>query len=230
MTPGDRVLQVRDVSHRYAEDPVLTGVDLELHAGQRLALMGPSGCGKSTLLLIAAGILVADSGSVLVAGCDLSTASREARAAHRRRNLGMVFQFGELISELTLLDNVALAGELAGQSRRAAVAAAHEVIERVGLAGLEKRKPSQVSGGQAQRAAIARAVVHRPLLIVADEPTGALDQKNARDVLDLLLEVARDSDAGLLLVTHDAAVAEACDDVLTMADGRIELRAGARGR
>lgn len=228
MLTGQTVLELDDVTYSYSSTLVVSRVGLSVSRGECVALTGPSGCGKSTVLLLAAGILAAAEGKVISNGVDLTSAPREVRASCRRRQVGMVFQFGELISELTLVDNVALSCELAGMSRRSAVSRAREVLESVGLAGLERRKPGEVSGGQAQRAAVARAVAHSPALILADEPTGALDQPNGRAVLDVLLEAARAHDAGLLLVTHDDAVARACDAVLRMDDG--VLRGGATAR
>jgi putative ABC transport system ATP-binding protein len=188
--------------------------------------MGPSGCGKSTLLLVAAGILVPGSGSVVVAGQEMPGDSVDGRAALRRHQIGMVFQFGDLISELSLRENVALAAELSGARRRAALRAADALLDRVGLGALAGRSPSRVSGGQAQRAAVARAVVHHPAVILADEPTGALDTENAEQVMTLLLDVARELGAGVLIATHDDRVAGRCGRVVRLQDGS-EVRAGA---
>jgi putative ABC transport system ATP-binding protein len=214
-------LSVADLTHAYGADPVLRGVSLAVASGTSAALMGPSGCGKTTLLLAAAGILVPDAGQVLVGGEAVPAGSADSRAAFRRSRVGLVFQFGELIAELTLEQNVALAAELAGVRRRQALADARDVLARVGLASVQRHKPGMVSGGQAQRAAIARAIVHRPELVLADEPTGALDSANGDAVLDLLLELVAERDATLLVVTHDERVAHRCDRRLVMSDGRI---------
>lgn len=220
MTTLTAGLAVAGLSYQYAAEPVLGGVDLHVGSGEAVAVMGPSGCGKSTLLLLAAGILAPADGSVTVAGEPLGTSPAE-RAAARRTRLGLVFQFGELIAELTLLDNVALAAELAGIRRGVALTEARDLLDRVGLADLSGRKPAEVSGGQAQRCAIARALVHRPAVVLADEPTGALDQANAAVVLDLMLEVTRERGAAILLATHDPTVAAACDRVVRMRDGAV---------
>lgn len=207
--------------HSYGKDHVLRDVSLSLARGSSAALMGPSGCGKTTLLLAAAGILVPSSGDVHVAGVPVPDSSADARAAFRRKRIGLVFQSGELISELTLEHNVALAAELAGTSRRAALREARDILERAGLSDVMGKKPGAVSGGQAQRAAIARAIVHRPDLILADEPTGALDSTNGEAALGLLLELVRQEGATLLVVTHDERVAGRCDRSVVMKDGGL---------
>jgi putative ABC transport system ATP-binding protein len=210
-----------DVTYSYSEYPALQEVRLRVESGECVALMGPSGCGKSTLLMVASGILAPDRGSVTVRGENLSRLSRDGRATVRRSAIGLVFQFGELVSELSLRDNVALAAELAGRRRGVAVAQAQEVLASVGLGEFGARFPGEVSGGQAQRVAVARALVHRPGLVLADEPTGALDSANAGAVLDLLVALAGDIGAGVLIATHDPVVAARCSRVVQMSDGRI---------
>jgi putative ABC transport system ATP-binding protein len=214
-------LQIRSVSHSYGEGPVLDSVDLDVGAGECVALMGASGSGKSTLLLAAAGIISPGGGKVVVDGQEMTCLSVDGRAAIRRNRIGLVFQFGELISELSLLDNVALAAELAGSGRREALRKAGDLLDRVGLSEFHKRRPAQVSGGQAQRAAVARGLVHRPALILADEPTGALDSENAQSVLSLLLELCAEAATSCVVATHDATVASACDRTVHMRDGRV---------
>ena len=214
-------LVVSGLSHSYGVDPVIREVDLSLDAGSAVALMGPSGCGKTTLLLAAAGILVPTVGEINVGGADVPRGSADARAAFRRARIGLVFQFGELISELTLTENVALAAELAGVGRRQASREARDLLARVGLDEVHGHKPGSVSGGQAQRAAIARAIVHRPELVLADEPTGALDSESGDLVMGLLLELVREERVTLLVATHDDRVAHHCDRLVAMADGRL---------
>jgi putative ABC transport system ATP-binding protein len=214
-------LAVTRLSHAYGTEPVLRDVSLTLTEGSSAALMGPSGCGKTTLLLAAAGILVPSAGEIHVAGDRVPTGSADSRAAFRRTRVGLVFQSGELISELTLAQNVALAAELGGTGRRQALREARAALERVGLGAVQGHKPGAVSGGQAQRAAIARAVVHRPQLVLADEPTGALDSANGDVVLDLLLGLVAEHGTTLLLVTHDKGVARRCDRTIAMGDGRL---------
>ncbi|KHL19353.1 UNVERIFIED_CONTAM: hypothetical protein LK11_02710 [Mumia flava] len=215
-------MAVTDVHHQYTSEPVLRGIDLAVAPGERVALMGPSGCGKSTLLLVAAGILVPTAGSVSVCGELISGLGSDERAAVRRRRVGFVFQFGELVAELSLRDNVALAAELAGAPRREALRDADGILDRVGLLALGRRKPGEVSGGQAQRSAVARALVHRPSLVLADEPTGALDRENAAAVLDLMVELVAERDAALLVATHDDATADRCDRVVGIIDGAVD--------
>lgn len=207
--------------YSYADDPVLRSVSLDIRAGEAVALMGPSGCGKSTLLLISAGILVPSAGAVMLGSRSLGSLGGAERSALRRAEVGIVFQFGELIAELSLLENVALSGELNGWGRRKATRSAREMLDRVGLAGEVNRKPGEVSGGQAQRCAVARALVHRPALVIADEPTGALDQRNAAVVLDLMLGLVIEQGSALLLATHDETVACRTGKVMRMVDGRI---------
>lgn len=218
LPPG---LAVSALSHSYGKESVLRDVTLSLARGTSAALMGPSGCGKTTLLLAAAGILVPSTGEVHVGGARVPGGSADSRAAFRRTRIGLVFQFGELINELTLEENVALAAELAGMSPRQARRRARDTLARVGLLPVLRHKPGAVSGGQAQRAAIARAIVHRPELVLADEPTGALDSTNGDAVLELLLELVREHGSSLLVVTHDERVARRCDHAFAMADGRL---------
>ncbi|MDR2567324.1 MAG: ABC transporter ATP-binding protein [Bifidobacteriaceae bacterium] len=216
-------LRIEDAWYSYGDDAdhALSGVSLRLAQGDRVALIGPSGCGKTTLLYLAAGLLKPSRGTVASCGLPVSELSPDERSRHRRQNVGFVFQFGELIAELSLRDNVALGGELAGLKRGVALTRADDLLEQVGLSGLAHRKPGAVSGGQAQRCALARAFCHRPALILADEPTGSLDQANARAATRLIGELADQRGATVLLVTHDRAVAESCHQVIGMIDGRI---------
>lgn len=192
------------------ERPVLESISFT--AGSEIvAVTGSSGSGKSTLLLCLAGILVPQTGRIAVAGQRLDGAAADERSSIRRQHLGLVFQFSELVAELTLAENVALPLELLGSRRRAAAAAAHELLEELGIGELAGRYPAQVSGGQAQRAAVARALVHAPAVVLADEPTGALDVENAARVLELLLTAARRRGTAVVLVTHDPLVAARAD-------------------
>ena len=199
----------------------LDGVDLDVARADSLAVMGPSGCGKTTLLHILAGILTPTSGSVLHDGTDLAGLGDRRRTRLRRSDFGFVFQDGQLLPELTALENVILPRMLAGASRRAATAEAASWLDRLGLTGMHERRPTQLSGGQAQRVAIARALAGRPSVVFADEPTGALDQTTGRSVLQILVDSCRDSGASLVMVTHDGSVAAACRRTVAMQDGRI---------
>lgn len=199
----------------------LAGVDLDIARADSLAVMGPSGCGKTTLLHILAGILRPTSGTVQHDGTDLATLGDRARTRMRRSDFGFVFQDGQLLPELTAIENVILPRMLAGVPRRTATAEAGGWLDRLGLQGMHERRPTQLSGGQAQRVAIARALAGRPSVVFADEPTGALDQTTGQAVLDILVQSCRDSGASLVMVTHDAKVAAVCRRTVAMRDGRI---------
>lgn len=200
----------------------LDGVDLALRPAESLAVMGPSGCGKTTLLHVLAGILRPYAGGVRYAGTDLASLSDAQRTRLRRSAFGFVFQDGQLLPELTALENVILPRMLGGASRRAATAEARTWLDRLGLADLGDRRPGQLSGGQAQRVAIARALAGRPGVVFADEPTGALDQATGRSVLEVLTHACHDAGAALVMVTHDPSIASACERTIAMRDGRIQ--------
>ena len=215
---GEVLVELQAVAHAYARTPALRGVSLTVSAGEVVALTGPSGSGKSTVLHIAAGLLRPQAGRATLLGHDLGQLD-EARAARlRRRDVGIVLQYGQLVPDLPLLDNVALPLLLDGAELAAGRTAARDALRRVGLADLELATTAEISGGQAQRAAVARALVTSPRLLVADEPVASLDPAGAREVLDLLLAVARDG-GGVLLVTHDNITA-------SRADREVRLRAG----
>ena len=189
--------------------------------------MGPSGCGKSTLLHCLAGVLVPDRGEVRLGGEPFSARRDPERSRTRLRELGIVFQFGELVPELTLQENVMLPLLLLGHSRSAAGERAARLLAEVGVAAEADRRAGMVSGGQAQRAAVARALVHEPRFVLADEPTGALDSTTAEEVLDVIVSMTQRLGAGLLVVTHDNLVASQLDQLVTMRDGRVrDLVAG----
>ncbi len=201
---------------------VLGGVSLAVARGESLAIMGPSGCGKSTLLHVLAGILKPTQGEVLFRGGDLARVSDAQRTMLRRSDFGFVFQDGQLLPELTALENAMLPRMLAGVSRGKAKAAAKPWLERLGLDQFGERKPGQLSGGQAQRVAIARALAGQPSVVFADEPTGALDQRTGQEVLGALLDATGVAEAALIMVTHDPHVARACTRTIMMRDGLIE--------
>ncbi|SHN33038.1 ABC transporter ATP-binding protein [Cryptosporangium aurantiacum] len=215
------ILEARDLSLSFGATPALRGASLQVEAGEMLAIMGPSGSGKSTLLHCLAGILVPSSGEVWFAGERLDSRSDEARSAVRRDRFGFVFQFGQLVPELTALENVALPLLLAGVRRAAALKRAEPWFERLGLEGLGARRSGELSGGQAQRVALARALVAEPEVLFADEPTGALDSLTGEQVMDLLVDTARSAGTTVVLVTHEARVAAYADREVIVRDGRV---------
>jgi putative ABC transport system ATP-binding protein len=226
-TALDQVVTAEGLQLSFGPTPVLRGLDVGLAGGRVVAIMGPSGSGKSTLLHCLAGILVPDSGSVHVLGRPLVDLAERDRARLRLRHMGFVLQGGELVPELTLAENVALPLQLLGTRHREAMDRAAAILDAVGLAGAGGRRTGEVSGGESQRAAVARALVHEPEIVFADEPTGALDTVNGEQVLDLLLESSRDRGAAVLLVTHDHRIAAHADHVMIMRDGRIVQESGA---
>ena len=212
----------------YGPTVALAGVDLVVHAGEILSVMGPSGSGKSTLLHCAAGLTTPDCGRVGYAGRVLSELSDAERSALRRREFGFVFQFGQLVPELTAVENIALPLRLDGMARRHAERRAVGWLDRLGLADKGKARPGELSGGQQQWVAVARALVSQPKVIFADEPTGALDSVAGERVMELLTGAARQAGAAVVLVTHDTRVAAYADRGIVVRDGRSLDRAGMR--
>lgn len=215
------LVEARGISVSYGETKAVREVDLTLAAGDRVALMGASGSGKSTLLHCLAGVLPPDVGEVWFEDRRLDALRDGQRSDVRLRRMGVIFQFGDLVPELTLAENVMLPLLLAGRHREQARTAAFEALDALGIAGVAERRAGAVSGGEAQRAAVARAVVHEPPVIFADEPTGSLDTVNAEAVLDVLVSLAAARGTALLVVTHDHQVASHLDRLVTMRDGAI---------
>jgi putative ABC transport system ATP-binding protein len=199
----------------------LRGVDMTMRAGEFVAVMGPSGCGKSTLLNLVAGLDTPTDGDVLVDGESLVGKSEDDLARMRRRHIGIVFQFFNLLEGMSVLENVTLPAVIAGAPRKRAEARARDLLDLLGLGDKTKDAPGVLSGGQRQRLAIARALANEPTLLLADEPTGALDSDGGREVLELFRRLHQGGQA-VLLVTHDDDVAEAGDRIIRMRDGRIE--------
>ncbi|HEY3190545.1 MAG TPA: ABC transporter ATP-binding protein, partial [Solirubrobacteraceae bacterium] len=199
----------------------LRGVDLTLHRGEFVAVMGPSGCGKSTLLNLIAGLDVPSAGAVYLAGTALAGKTESELARIRRAHIGFVFQFHNLLGGMTAREQVALAAALAGMSRREADARARDVLDLLGLRPRGDELPGVLSGGERQRLAIARALANRPTLLLADEPTGALDSEAGNEVLELFRRLHRDGQS-ILLVTHDERVAAGAERVVRMRDGQID--------
>ncbi|ACY18957.1 ABC transporter ATP-binding protein [Haliangium ochraceum] len=224
------VLALSEVVKDYGDEVVtrvLRGVDFELGAGEFTALVGPSGSGKSTLLNILGLLDTPTAGSVRVLGTEIAGLDDAALTELRGRRIGFVFQFHHLVPSLTAAENVAMPLAIAaGRMRRDLRARAAEVLAEVGLAGREDAKPAQLSGGQQQRVAIARALIARPPLILADEPTGNLDTRTADEVFALMRRFNREAEIAFLIVTHDPRLAERCDRVIELVDGRIASDTG----
>lgn len=221
------ILSATGVDLSYGTQLAVRDANLSVARGEIAAITGQSGSGKSSLLYCLAGVLPVARGHVRFEGRRLADLGDDEISALRRERFGFVFQYGELLPELTIEENTALPLRLAGQRKRPALAAANEVLGRLGLEGLAERRPSQVSGGQSQRVAVARALVHRPAVVFADEPTGSLDSANAAAVLKEFLDLARSQGTAVVLVTHDPAVAAQADSRYTMADGVLAPRGAA---
>jgi putative ABC transport system ATP-binding protein len=221
------MLEARDLFRAFGNTPALQGASLTVAQGEVLAVMGPSGSGKSTLLHCLAGIYTPDRGEVWFDGRRIDTLSENRRTELRRTAFGFVFQFGQLVPELTALDNVALPLLLGKVRRRRAYETAQSWLARLGLEDLGARRTGELSGGQAQRIAIARALATRPAVLFADEPTGALDSLTGEKVMDLLVSTARQEGTTVVVVTHDARVAACTDREIMVRDGRVTAGYGA---
>jgi putative ABC transport system ATP-binding protein len=218
------ILTARGLAKTYAGDGIevlaLRGVDLDVDDGELVALMGPSGCGKSTLLHLLGGLDRPTAGSIVLGGRNVESLSEADWAVLRRREIGFVFQFFNLVQTLTVAENVELPARLVGASRRDARRRREELLDRLGVSVRADALPSRLSGGQQQRVALARALVNRPRLLLADEPTGNLDSENAREVVALLRELGAEGQT-VLLATHDPRVAASADRVLQLRDGLL---------
>ena len=218
MTP---LVEARDVVLSFGATPALQGADFTADRGEIVAVMGPSGSGKTTLLHCLAGILAPQSGEIRFAGERIDRLSETNRSRLRRERFGFVFQFGQLVPELTAEENVALPLLLGGTRRAAAVRAAGDWLTRLGLDGLGKRRSGELSGGQAQRVALARGLVAGPEVLFADEPTGSLDSLTGEHVMDLLVGSAREQGTTVVVVTHEPRVAAYADREVVVRDGRV---------
>lgn len=222
--PTEPLIVAENLRLSFGATTALDSASVEVHAGEVLALMGPSGSGKSTLLHCLAGILHPDQGRVTYAGRDLTALHDDERSALRRTEFGFVFQFGQLVPELTCLENVALPLRLGGAARGAARRSAAAWLDRLEVSDVAGKRPGQVSGGQGQRVAVARALVTRPKVVFADEPTGALDSLNGERVMRLFVAAARDTGAAVVLVTHEPRVAAYSDREAVVRDGLVRTR------
>ncbi|MGC0375153.1 ABC transporter ATP-binding protein [Streptomyces sp. SAI-229] len=218
--PPGSLLTAQDLRKVYGPTTALDGAAFSIHPGEVVAVMGPSGSGKSTLLHCLAGIVTPDSGSITYAGRELTAMSDAERSALRRSEFGFVFQFGQLVPELTCVENVALPLRLNGTPRKEAERAALTWMERLEVDDVRKKRPGEVSGGQGQRVAVARSLVTGPRVLFADEPTGALDSLNGERVMELLTDAARSTNAAVVLVTHEARVAAYSDREVVVRDGK----------
>ena len=235
--PGEVIMRARGLEMSFGRTHALRGVDLDLLAGEVLAVTGPSGSGKSTLLHVMAGVLVPDAGSVGYHGgkspgggtadvaediaVNIAVLDEAARSRLRLKEFGFIFQFGQLLPDLSALDNVTIPLLLAGTPRKKALTRAREALVELGLSEHLDKRPTQLSGGQAQRAAVARALVTSPRVLFADEPTGSLDSLAAERTMEVLLASVRSRGASLVIITHDARIAAYADREVTVRDGRI---------
>ena len=218
------VVVTRDLRKTYESEGVpvraLRGIDMTIGDGEFVAIMGPSGCGKSTLLNLVAGLDTPSDGEIVLAGESLKDKDENDLARMRRKHIGIVFQFFNLLEGMSVLENVTLPAVIAGMKRKQAETRARDLLDLLGLADKAKNAPGVLSGGQRQRLAIARALANKPTLLLADEPTGALDSAGGAEVLELFKRLHADGQT-IMLVTHDASVASAADRIVRMKDGRI---------
>ena len=221
---AERVIEVSDVYRTFEQElaPVraLRGADLVLERGDFVAVMGPSGCGKSTMLNIIAGLDKPDEGEVKVAGLDLTGLDENGLALMRRKHVGIVFQFFNLLEGMTVLENVMMPALIVGKKRKVAEGRAKDLLDLLGIGDKAKQAPNALSGGQRQRLAIARAIANEPTLILADEPTGALDSEGGDEILELFRRLHQQGQT-ILMVTHDQPVADAAQRIVRMRDGRV---------
>ncbi len=215
------MIEACDIHKRFGEVEVLRGVSLDVAAGEMVAIVGASGAGKTTLLQIVGTLMQADGGSVRIAGTEVGRLNDRALSAFRNRHIGFVFQFHHLLPEFTALENVMMPALIGGMARKEAESRARELLEMVNLSARATHKPSALSGGEQQRAAIARALVNRPSVVLADEPTGNLDTKNRDEIYALLGDVRREFGQTIVIVTHDERLAAQTDRKIEMSDGRI---------
>jgi putative ABC transport system ATP-binding protein len=222
------LIEARDICHSFGKTTALAGASLSVTGGEILAVMGPSGSGKSTLLHCLAGILVPDSGEVQFDGRQIETLGEGERSTLRRDRFGFVFQFGQLVPELTAEENIALPLLLKGVRRSEALVQARGWFDRLELDGLQRRRSGELSGGQAQRVALGRGLVAGPQVLFADEPTGSLDSLSGERMMELLSDAARERSTTVVLVTHEPRVAAYADREVIVRDGRVTSLSGDR--
>ncbi|MDE5887470.1 MAG: ABC transporter ATP-binding protein [Muribaculaceae bacterium] len=215
------MIEIRNVSKSYGKLTVLHDVSLSITEGEIMAIVGPSGAGKTTLLQIAGTLDRPDSGSVLFDGVDVLKLKDRKLSAFRNRNIGFVFQFHQLLPEFTALENVAMPGWIGGMKKREALDAARQLLESLGMGDRLLHKPSELSGGEKQRTAIARALINSPRVVFADEPTGSLDSRNRDEIQAVIARLRDELHQTFVMVTHDPAMASIADRTVIMTDGRI---------
>lgn len=215
------MIKASEIYKRFVTVEALRGVSLEVAQGEVVAIVGASGAGKSTLLQILGTLMAADSGRVEIAGKDCTAMGEKELAAFRNQHIGFVFQFHHLLPEFTALENVAMPALIGGAERKDVFSRAAELIDMVGLTDRGSHKPVELSGGEQQRVAIARALINRPSVVLADEPTGNLDTASRDQIHSLLLDVRREFNQTIVMVTHDMSLADSVDRKIVMSDGRI---------
>jgi lipoprotein-releasing system ATP-binding protein len=214
-----KLLVANDIWKQYGTVPVLKGVSLELSRGELVSIVGPSGAGKSTLLYIVSSLEKADKGQVFFEGTSIDQLNNQQLAQFRNTRIGFVFQFHHLLPEFTAIENIAIPGWIGKQDKKIVAKKALELLDYLGLADKQDKKPHQLSGGEQQRIAVARALINQPAIIFADEPTGNLDSENAHAMHELFLRLKKELNQSFLIVTHNEALAALSDRTLTMKDG-----------
>ena len=221
ITNGENMIELKNIRKSFGTLEVLKGIDLTIGKGEVVSIVGPSGAGKTTLLQNMGTLDKADSGQVLINGTEVSTLKEKEQAAFRNRQIGFVFQFHQLLPEFTALENVMIPALIAGESSAEATRKAKEMLEYMGLAGRATHKPAELSGGEKQRVAVARALINRPAVILADEPSGSLDTQNKQELHQLFFELRDKLGQTFVIVTHDEELAKLTDRTIPMKDGRI---------
>jgi len=214
-----KLLVAKDIWKQYGTVPVLKGVSLELSKGELVSIVGPSGAGKSTLLYIVSSLEKADKGQVFYETVAIDQLNNQQLAHFRNTRIGFVFQFHHLLPEFTAIENIAIPGWIGKQDKKTVAKKALELLDYLGLADKQDKKPHQLSGGEQQRIAVARALINQPAIIFADEPTGNLDSENAHAMHELFLRLKKELNQSFLIVTHNESLAALCDRTLTMKDG-----------
>ncbi len=213
----------RAIKKSYGSLHVLKGIDLDISAGEIISIIGKSGAGKSTLLHILGTLDNADSGSLVIKGQEITSFNEKNLAKFRNENIGFVFQFHHLLQEFTALENVSIPGFIAGKSKSIVEQRAKEILSYLGLSARLHHKPNQLSGGEAQRVAVARALINNPAVVFADEPTGNLDKESSENLHQLILNLRKDFNLTFVIVTHNADLAKLSDRVITLEDGQVKL-------